>query len=259
MMSRTSTTRFLLLAAAVITVVEAFTPFSSAAVRRAGRYSLIELQAKAKKDKAAGQGFGKKEEATAASATPKKIATMAVEEPRETVAPLTSQPFLQSVDGGSTNVPELAPEERAKQLLRNKYGLKTLEEERLDQKQRDALAAQRKKLAEFRAKADAAAADDEFDLISLIPGDVLQAIYFVLKLGIGLTGTAFLLSGVGITIEAWSKASNSPLPENIDNFIVNIIEPNFTTELLVLLGCSISLGVLASLQLGSKSAEYREE
>jgi hypothetical protein len=58
---------------------------------------------------------------------------------------------------------------------------------------------------------------------------------------------------------AWSKTSNQPLPENIDQFIVNIIEPNFTTGLLVLLSFSVCLGAFAAAQLGSSAASYTED
>ena len=224
--------------------------------RYGSQLTVSELAAKKNKKKASsGKGFGQAKEEEPATTT---SVTNTVSEPpaSASVSDQASSAFLQSVEGGSTDKPELAPEDRAKQLLREKYGMKTLEEERLEEKQREQLIAQRKKLAELKAKADAG---EDIDLIALIPGNVLQGIYFVLKLGIGITGTAFLLSGVGITIEAWSKASQSPLPENVDSFIVNVIEPYFTAELLVLLGFSISLGVLAALQLGSKSAVYREE
>lgn len=229
--------------------------------------SVIELAAKKSKRKtSAGQGFGRKEEesmedsavATADRVTSKSFNSNAAE------AESDSSLFLKSVQGGSSNVPaveekestSIAPEDRAKMLLREKYGMKTLEEERLDQKQRQQLEAQRQKFAELKARADA---DDDFDLMELIPGEVLNGIYTLLKSLVAIVGTTFLLSGFAITLEAWSKSTGSPLPDDIDTFIANVVEPNFTTQLLVLLSCSVSWGGLAALQLGSKSAQYREE
>jgi hypothetical protein len=245
----------------VSTTSHAFAP-SPFAIKHPHRLDVLSLAAKKKnKPASSGQGFGKVEDIPA----PPQVKVMETSPSKETAIappPPTQSSFLQSVQGGSTQVPkatggdDLTGEERAKQLLRQKYGMKTLEEDRLDKKQRDELLKTRKKFAELKAKA---AADEEFDLISLIPGDVLLGIYAVLKAGIAIVGTAFFLSGLGITAEAWSKASDSPLPDNIDSFIVNIIEPNFTPMLLVLLGFSVTLGILASLQLGSKSATYSED
>ena len=170
-----------------------------------------------------------------------------------------ASPFLQSVEGGSTDLPrpgELSSEDRAKKLLREKYGMKTLEEEQLNAKQLEQLEAQRKRSAELKAKVDAG---EDIDLFAMIPGPVIQAVYKILQAGIVITGSLFILSGLGITLEAWSKTSGDPLPENIDSFIVGTIEPNFTTMLLVLLGFSVSLGGLAAAQLGSKSAQYTED
>jgi hypothetical protein len=56
-----------------------------------------------------------------------------------------------------------------------------------------------------------------------------------------------------------SKATASPLPEDIDKFIVNIVEPNFTPGLLVLLGFSVSLGAFATMQMASAGSTYKEE
>ena len=74
-----------------------------------------------------------------------------------------------------------------------------------------------------------------------------------------MTTVAFVLAGFGITAEAWSVATSNTLPDNVDQFIVNVIEPNFTYGLLVLLGFSVSLGIFATAQLGSGSSFYKEE
>eukprot|EP00522_Entomoneis_paludosa_P008937 CAMPEP_0172451674 /NCGR_PEP_ID=MMETSP1065-20121228/9615_1 /TAXON_ID=265537 /ORGANISM="Amphiprora paludosa, Strain CCMP125" /LENGTH=249 /DNA_ID=CAMNT_0013203641 /DNA_START=1 /DNA_END=750 /DNA_ORIENTATION=+ len=248
-----TTRTLLLLVALVAATTTAFVPLSTGAHHRP--LSALDAKKKGKKP-SAGQGFGKA--TVEAPVTDGAAVTVSESEPAPEIGPSPpSTAFLQSIDGGSTERPmaDANPEDRAKALLRQKYGMKTLEEERLDQKQREQLQAQRKKIAELKAKAD----DDDFDFIMMIPPPVLQGIYTFLKLGIGTVGTTFLLSGLFITLEAWSKASGSPLPDNIDGFIVNIVEPYFTNQLLVLLGFSVTLGLLATAQLGSKAATYREE
>ena len=101
--------------------------------------------------------------------------------------------------------------------------------------------------------------DEEFDIFMVIPPPVIKAVDAFLKIGLTITTAAFVLAGLGITAEAWSVATNNNLPEGIDKFIVNVVEPNFTTGLFVLLGFSISLGVFATAQLGSGSSIYKEE
>jgi len=198
------------------------------------------------------KGFGKVETPVSKPMKPEQAAT-----PMEQPAAAREEPksFLQSVE--STNVEEDAdPEERAKALLRDKYGMKTLSEQQLDAKQLEARKEQRKKLDEWKKKAEQG---EDFDIMSMLPAPVLIAIDRFLKFGTALCTVAFVSAGVLITVEAWSKASNSPLPENVDSFIVGTVEPNFTPGLFVLLGFSVSLGVFAALQLGSQGSTYKED
>ena len=213
----------------------------------------------AKKSKGSrGKGFGSTDtpESPSSATTPTELGTP---EP-ETQATLQSSAFLQSVEkGGSDAIPvqeDLPPEERTKQILREKYGLKTLEEQQLDAKQLQQLKEQRRKVNEWKKKAETG---EDFDLIAMVPAPLLKGIDLFLKLGVAITGLAFIAAGLGITVEAWSKTSGDPLPENIDNFIANVVEPNFTTGLFVLLGFSVSLGFFAALQLGSAGAQYKEK
>ena len=101
--------------------------------------------------------------------------------------------------------------------------------------------------------------DEDFDIFMIVPPPILRAIDFFLKTGLTITTILFILSGFGITAEAWSVATSNPLPENVDSFIVNVIEPNFTPGLLVLLGFSVCLGIFATAQLGSGSSTYKEQ
>jgi ABC-type dipeptide/oligopeptide/nickel transport system permease component len=76
---------------------------------------------------------------------------------------------------------------------------------------------------------------------------------------VAVAGVLFVLSGIGITLEAWSKTTGSSIDPTLDKFIVEAIEPNFTTGLLILLGFSVSLGLFAAAQLGSAGAQYKED
>jgi len=223
--------------------------------------SLVSLQAKKKSSKA--KGFGKVETPTKPSAastappasTPPGAPPVTATSTEQRAAPAEPKPFLQSVESSSSDDLD-DPEERAKALLRDKYGMKTLEEQQLDAKQLEARKEQQKKLKEWTKKAEAG---EDFDVMSMLPAPVLIAIDRFLKLGTALCTVAFVSAGVLITVEAWSKASNSPLPDNIDDFITNTVEPNFTPGLFVLLGFSVSLGVFAALQMGSQGSTYRED
>jgi hypothetical protein len=179
-----------------------------------------------------------------------------------TMTPATPQ-FLQSIDtlvtGDSASATN--PEDRAKQVLRDKYGMKTLAEQQLDAQQLARRNEEQKKWAELKKKVATASSnsDDEFDLFSVLPAPVLIGIDLFLKAGTTLCSVLFVASGVLIAAEAWSKASGDPLPSDWDDFIVRTIEPNFTPGLIVLLSFSVSLGIFASLQLGSRGASYKED
>ena len=225
--------------------------------------SLVVLEAKKKKKGGgAGKGFGKE---PVIEAPPKQSASAAATQDNTMPsAPSTMQEsdsqFLTSVQGGSSAKPQIDPnapvEDRTASILRDQYGLRTREEQQAEAKREEAVKEQRKKLAKFKKMADDG---NDFDIMEVLPAPVLVAIDTFLKAGVAICTTLFVLAGGAITVEAWSKASNSPLPENIDNFIVNIVEPNFTPGLLVLLGFSVSLGAFAAAQLASGSSTYRED
>ena len=131
-----------------------------------------------------------------------------------------------------------------------------MEEQQAELRRKEQIDEQRKKLNEWKKVADKG---EDFDIMQILPPPVLKGIDAFLKVGLGITGVLFILAGLGITAEAWSKTAENPLPENIDTFIVETIEPNFTNGLFVLLGFSVSLGVFSALQLSSASSTYREE
>lgn len=213
------------------------------------------LQAKKKKGKQGGKGFGKEPPAnveTAATATTTSAAN--------TPSPMPMAGGLSSVEGGSNDIPavdESIPiDERTAAILRDNYGLRTQEEQQEAYKREQAAKEQKQKLEEWKKLADDG---KEFDIMEVLPGPVLLAIDRFLKVGLAVCTVLFVLAGVGITIEAWSKASEQPLPQDIDSFIVNVIEPNFTPGLGVLLGFSVSLGAFAAAQLSSSSSTYRAD
>lgn len=249
---------YLLLLAAVVA------PFSSGFVvspqTRALPSSLVQLQAKKKKGKRGGKGFAKEDSKPAAPSTINNDNEPNDNAPTMNNSPSAETPFLQSVEqGGSTSIPrmeksdsDLPPEERAKKLLRDQYGLRTLEEQRME----DKIQERKKKLEEMKATAEK---EEDFDIMSMLPAPLIKGIDAFLKLGVGVCTVLFVLAGMGITLEAWSKATENPLPEDVDNFIATVVEPNFTPGLLVLLAFSVSLGGFAALQLSSSAATYKEK
>jgi len=204
------------------------------------------LRAKNSKKRTAGKGFGEVAPPPAKKAPPPQV---------------VSEPVLQSVDtGGSTAIPQVeddgrTAEQRGKDILREKYGMRSLEEQQMEELKLERQREQQKKLQEWKRLADEG---KDFDMMAMLPAPVLMAIDRFLKGGLVVSGLLFILAGIGICIEAWSKASGEVLPENVDNFIVQVIEPNFTPGLLVLLGFSVSLGLFASAQMSSEGAQYRE-
>jgi hypothetical protein len=174
--------------------------------------------------------------------------------------PQQPQTFLTSVQGGSDAIPtideSIPVEERIDIILREKYGLRTLEEQQKEIQRTKQAAEQQKKLRKWKEMADRG---EEFDLIQVLPGPVLIFIDRFLKLGLAICTVLFVAAGLAITVEAGSKATHNPLPENVDAFIMNVVEPNFILGFLVLLGFSVSLGAFAVLQLSSASSTYRED
>jgi len=259
----------LALAGAILpTCCLAFSPSHISAIpSRNGAPSVTSLLAKKKGSGGGAKGFGKAPPAPAPSppATEQTAASVVAQSTRN------SGGGLQSIDGVSitgTTVPppidldpSLTAEERAQKILREQYGLKPAAETaqdvaqaRREMEKAGTLKKRRDKLDKYRQMKD-----EEFDIFEVIPAPLLQFIDVFLKGGLAVTTTLFVSAGIGITFEAWSKATGSELPEGWDEFIVNTIEPNFTTGLLVLLAFSISLGVFASAQLGSGSSVYSED
>lgn len=228
------------------------------------------LLAKKKNKNKAGKGFGKEVEQIEKPAANKgKNADLFNMEARA-AAQQRSSAFT-SVDGGSNSIPTLSTEQatmttadyssetaeqRNKRILREKYGLRTKEEQEAAEAKQKQIADQRKKINEWQKAADEG---EDFDLLQFLPDPILIFIDKFLKVGVAVCTVLFVLAGFAIAVEAGSKATANPLPQNIDNFIANVVEPNFTPGLGVLLSFSVGLGLFASLQLNSAASTYRED
>lgn len=156
--------------------------------------------------------------------------------------------------------PNLTTDERNKEILRQKFGLRSYEDQQSDIKKAAKEAETQKKLTLNQQKLQKLKQmkDEDFDIFMVIPPPLIKAIDAFLKLGLTLSTIAFILAGFCITAEAWAVATKNTLPVDVDQFIVTFVEPNFTYGLLVLLGFSVSLGIFATAQLGSGSSTYKE-
>jgi len=230
--------------------------------------SLIALPAKKKSSKnkkssSSGQGFGKQQQSKNDNlSTIEEETTENNNDPTllQSIEPQQSSPFLSVNAPAETTSSNQDTEEsiastegRTKQILQDQYGLRTYEQRQDNMKAKD----QEKKFQKLVKQAKKE--EEDIDLFSLIPPPLIKIIDGFLKVGLGVSTLLFVAAGIGITLEAYSASSGNPLPENIDNYITNVIEPNFTIGLLVLLGFSVSLGVFSLGQLGSKGSVYRED
>lgn len=237
------------MAASVIAMCDAFALPGHA---KKSPTSKISLYAKNSSSKA--KGFGKAEEPAPARSKPSSSQPSTSESQQPADAQSVVLRSIESSDSMTDS--SLEPEERTKQILREQYGMRTMEEQQLDAKQLARRKEEQKRWGDIKQKAGR---NEDVDWFSIIPGPVLIAIDRFLKAGTAICGLVFVLSGLFITAEAWSKASGQALPPGLDAFIVETIEPNFTPGLLVLLLFSVSLGIFGAIQLGSQGATYKED
>jgi hypothetical protein len=200
-------------------------------------------------ERKSGQGFGKTEDRP----TPRSESTQP--SPARNEGGLPASPFVKP-DAVAEDDPR-RPEERAAQVLREKYGLRTLGEQQVEAQQKTR---EKEEASQWNAlQKKAAAKEESFDLFRVLPAPVLKGIDVVLKAGTAVCTLLFVSAGLLVTVEAWSKATGQELPAELDQFIVQTVEPNFTPGLLVLLSFSVSWGIFAALQLGSQGASYKED
>ena len=240
---------------------------NAATLSPASSVSNTVLLAKKKKKGNAGKGFGKAPENPTKPASTKSQNQDLFNIEARAAAEQQSSAFT-SVEGGLETIPTLPTEEpqmttptgniedRTGSILREKYGLRTREEQEAEEAKRKKLQEQQKQLQQWKQLADEG---EDFDLLQVIPDPILIFIDKFLKAGVAICTFLFLLAGVAITVEAGSKATNNPLPQQLDDFVANVVEPNFTPGLGVLLSFSVALGIFASLQLNSAASTYRED
>jgi len=207
-----------------------------------------------------GKGFGKKNKSKK-----KRPANTDVDTPTNNNRNISGGGGLQSIDSGPYSIekkdvlapdPNASVEERTAQILKDQYGLQTIEEKQSDFKRKEARRNARKKLDEMKRDIEL---DKPLDILGMIPDLGIVVIDGVLKFGLAGSTVLFILAGFGICVEAWSKATGGILPDKVDAFIANTIEPGFTPLLGILLLFSVSLGLFATAQLGSESSRYTEK
>ena len=228
---------------------------------RATSPSVLALFAKKKKNTSTGKGFGKETEKPKSTASKSDNGDLFGIDSRAAAQQQTSA--FTSVEGGLDTVPTMSTEQasgniedRTGSILREKYGLRTREEQEAAEAKQKQLADQQKQLSDWKRLADEG---EDFDLLQVIPDPILVFIDKFLKVGVVVCTILFVLAGLAITVEAGSKATANPLPADVDAFIMNVVEPNFTPGLGVLLSFSVGLGLFASLQLNSAASTYRED
>ena len=226
--------------------------------------TLTQLSAKKNKKKrsTSGEGFGKR--------SSQDVATVDITNNDEDTATSTASPrALQSIETSTpqqqTQVeinldPNLSPEERSQAILREKFGLKSYEEQQADLGDYKLLLDAEKKKEKRTAlrNLDKVWPEDK-DFVQILPPSLIKGIDTALKVGLGISTVAFILAGILITWEAGSKATGKPMPGELQTFIVDVIQPNFTPGLGVLLAFSVTLGVF-SIGIGSSaSSTYKEK
>jgi len=100
---------------------------------------------------------------------------------------------------------------------------------------------------------EAARSNAPLDPLSKIPKKGQELLERFFGGGAIIFGSAFILSGIAVSIEAVCKVTGNALPTAIDEVLVQYVEPAMTPAILILFGFSISLGLLKQLQLGSES------
>jgi len=95
-------------------------------------------------------------------------------------------------------------------------------------------------------------------ILDFIPPEAQNSIEQVLTALLTLLGSAFVLGGCVIGVEAYALSTNHPLPPDIDSFIVDGVFPAFTPIGIALLATSSVLGTLKIGQFGRKEFEYSE-
>mmetsp|Transcript_30703 Transcript_30703/g.64354 ORF Transcript_30703/g.64354 Transcript_30703/m.64354 type:complete len:263 (-) Transcript_30703:350-1138(-) len=238
------------------------TPSTSSIQNRPKSLALSAKKSKKKRSSSSGEGFGKsapsairEEETTASSSNSSPRALQSIDDNDASTSIFPARPSTEELNLD----PNLSPEERSQAILRSKFGLKSYEEQQAD-------------LGDYRALLDAEAKKEkrdklrnidklwpeDKDFVAILPPGIIKGIDTFLKLGLGVCTVAFLVAGVFITIEAGAKATASELPAGLEEFVVGVVQPNFTPGLGVLLAFSVSLGLFSIGLGGSAQSTYKE-
>jgi hypothetical protein len=227
-----------------------------------------------------GEGFGKVASSSSSSSPPPPAAAVREESglfsssssrPLRSVVDLppsrstsssssSSRPAAASSVNDDVDLEGLSPEEKSRAILRSRFGLKSYEEQQADLGDYRAIAdAEKKKERRDKLRNVEALWPEDRDLLAVMPAPVVKGIDAFLKLGLGVCTVLFVIAGMFITIEAGSKALERPLPDGLEEWVVRVVEPNFTPGLGVLLAFSVSLGLFSVGLGGSASSTYRED
>ena len=214
-----------------------------------------------KKRDGGGGGFGKSGGGSSSTSSPPPAAAVRREDTRRT--PLKSVDYAprgDSVDVDAVDLEGMSPEERSRTILRSKFGLKSYEEQQADRGDYRALMdAESKREKRDRLRNYESLWPEDKDLLGVLPPNVIRGIDAILKFGLATSTLLFVVAGIFISIEAGSKATGNPLPGGLEAFVVDVVEPNFTPGLGVLLAFSVSLGLFSVSLGGSASSTYRED
>ena len=230
--------------------------------RRASLILLAEKSSTKKERSSSGEGFGKAGGAKLSStSSPSPLQQSMDYPPSRSSSDGNKSLRTTSLDDDSCrSVGMSSPDERSRSILRSKFGLKSYEEQQADLGDYRALAnAENKVKTRNKLRNIESLWPEDRDLLAVLPPSVIRGIDTILKFGLGLSTVLFILAGICITIEAGSKATGYPLPDGLEIWIVNVVEPNFTPGLGILLAFSVSLGIFSVSLGGSASSTYREK
>lgn len=232
----------------------------TAIIQRRATATILLAERSTKEGRSSGEGFGKGGGRVSSSTS--------TSSPLQSIDSLTRSSSSSDVNKapGTTSINDddssslVSPDERSRTILRSKFGLKSYEEQRADLGDYRALAnAENKAKTRNKLRNIESLWPEDRDLLAVLPPSVIRGIDTILKLGLGISTVLFVVAGIFITIEAGSKATGSPLPDGLEGWIVNVVEPNFTPGLGILLAFSVSLGIFSVSLGGSASSTYREK
>ena len=221
-----------------------------------------QLSAKKKSRKQrGGEGFGKQLTKETSSSSFSDEDSSSISSSATALQSIDATPQSQSTPAESLNLdPNLSPEERSQEILRQKFGLKSYEEQQADLGDyRALLDSENKKEKRTALRNLDKVWPENKNFVEILPPSVIKGFDSFLKLGLSVCTVIFVGAGVLITIEAGSKTNLYEIPKELEEFVVNVVQPNFTPGLGVLLAFSVTLGLFTVTLGSSGSSTYRED